>query len=68
MIDTMQTLKFDKTKIHVILATSNQISMEANFMDYKIIFSDVDGMLLDNKHQMLESTLSSIRTVSTKNS
>ena len=37
-------------------------------MDYKIVFSDVDGMLLDSKHQMLESTMSSIRTVSTKDS
>lgn len=32
-------------------------------MDYKIVFSDVDGTLLDSKHQMLESTLSSIRTL-----
>ena len=32
-------------------------------MDYKIVFSDVDGTLLNSEHQMLENTLSSIRTL-----
>ena len=36
-------------------------------MDYKIVFSDVDGTLLNQKHRMLDKTVDSIRQLKEKN-